>query len=224
VRERKNRVFSFQIRRRKKTQNRKKKKKTHLSFFFFFFFFLSATPPTPQLQNTGGLIAHLTKIIERKGHAVVCVAEGAGQDLLTGAATAGGVNIERDASGNPILADVGPWLKSELKKGIPLADIKLIDPSYTIRSVVANSADRVLCKVLAHNAVHAAFAGYSGVTVGLVNTHYVYLPTPLLILAPRRVDPRSKAWNRLRSSLKQPSLLGDGDGESEWEVEDEYSK
>lgn len=86
--------------------------------------------------------------------------------------------------------------------------------------MAANSADRVLCKVLAHNAVHAAFAGYSGVTVGLVNTHYVYLPTPLLILAPRRVDPRSKAWNRLRSSLKQPSLLGDGD--SEWEYEDEY--
>lgn len=65
-------------------------------------------------------------------------------------------------------------------------------------------------------------AGYSGVTVGLVNTHYVYLPTPLLILAPRRVDPRSKMWNRLRSSLKQPSLVGDGDGEfDEWE-DDEY--
>ena len=182
----------------------------------------SKTTFSQKKKKTGGLIAHLTKLIERKGHAVVCVAEGAGQDLLSGAATAGGgaVNVERDASGNPILADVGPWLKSELKKGIPEADVKLIDPSYTIRSVAANSADRVLCKVLAHNAVHAAFAGYSGVTVGLVNTHYVYLPTPLLILAPRRVDPRSKAWNRLRSSLKQPSLLGDGD--SEWEYEDEY--
>jgi len=31
-------------------------------------------------------------------------------------------------------------------------------------------------QVLAHNAVHAAFAGYTGVTVGLVNTHHVYLP------------------------------------------------
>lgn len=154
----------------------------------------------------------------------MCVAEGAGQDLLSGgAAGAGGpaATVERDASGNPILADVGPWLKAELKKGIPEADVKLIDPSYTIRSVAANSADRVLCKVLAHNAVHAAFAGYSGVTVGLVNTHYVYLPTPLLILAPRRVDPRSKAWNRLRSSLKQPSLLGDGDGDSEWEYDED---
>lgn len=183
-------------------------------------FFFPINRHLEKKPKTGGLIAHLTKLIERKGHAVVCVAEGAGQDLLSGAAAA---TAERDASGNPILADVGPWLKSELKKGIPEADVKLIDPSYTIRSVAANSADRVLCKVLAHNAVHAAFAGYSGVTVGLVNTHYVYLPTPLLILAPRRVDPRSKAWNRLRSSLKQPSLLGDGD-DSEWETEDEFGR
>ena len=202
-----------------------KKKKKKLTFFRTFFFSKQSSPEN-QKKKTGGLIAHLTKLIERKGHAVVCVAEGAGQDLLSGAASAAGgsTNVERDASGNPILSDVGPWLKSELKRGIPGADVKLIDPSYTIRSVAANSADRVLCKVLAHNAVHAAFAGYSGVTVGLVNTHYVYLPTPLLILAPRRVDPRSKAWNRLRSSLKQPSLLGDGDGESEWEYEDEYGK
>ena len=204
---------------------KKKEKKTHV-FSNIFFFKKIFTLKQKKKKKTGGLIAHLTKLIERKGHAVVCVAEGAGQDLLSGAASAAGgsTNVERDASGNPILSDVGPWLKSELKRGIPGADVKLIDPSYTIRSVAANSADRVLCKVLAHNAVHAAFAGYSGVTVGLVNTHYVYLPTPLLILAPRRVDPRSKAWNRLRSSLKQPSLLGDGDGESEWEYEDEYGK
>ncbi len=44
-----------------------------------------------------------------------------------------------------------------------------------------------LVQVLAHNAVHAAFAGYTGVTVGLVNTHYVYLPIPVVIQAPRKV-------------------------------------
>ena len=35
--------------------------------------------------------------------------------------------------------------------------------------------------------MHAAFAGFTGVTVGLVNTHYVYLPIPLVIQSPRRV-------------------------------------
>ena len=66
-------------------------------------------------------------------------------------------------------------------------------------------------QVLAHNAVHAAFAGYTGVTVGLVNTHYVYLPIPVVIQAPRRVDPRGKTWNRLRASIGQPNFVNSED-------------
>ena len=42
-------------------------------------------------------------------------------------------------------------------------------------------------QILAHNAVHAAFAGYTGVTTGLVNTHYVLLPIPVVISTARRV-------------------------------------
>jgi 6-phosphofructokinase 1 len=49
------------------------------------------------------------------------------------------------------------------------------------------ASDPFCVQVLAHNAVHAAFAGYTGVTVGLVNTHYVYLPIPVIIQAPRKV-------------------------------------
>jgi 6-phosphofructokinase 1 len=55
-----------------------------------------------------------------------------------------------------------------------------------VTSIPTTSNDRIYCKVLAHNAVHAAFAGYTGITVGLVNTHYVYLPIPVIIEAPRR--------------------------------------
>lgn len=62
-------------------------------------------------------------------------------------------------------------------------------------------------QVLAHNAVHGAFAGYTGITVGLVNTHYVYLPIPTVIQAPRKVDPRGKAWNRLRAAIGQPNFV-----------------
>lgn len=32
-------------------------------------------------------------------------------------------------------------------------------------------------------------AGFTGLTVGLVNTHYVYLPIPVVIQAPRKVSP-----------------------------------
>ncbi|KAL4423922.1 hypothetical protein ABPG75_001223 [Micractinium tetrahymenae] len=160
-------------------------------------------PEVPfKLAGENGMLAYLEKVLTEKGHAVVCVAEGAGQDIL-------GAEDDRkcDASGNPILKDVGPWLKSEIKKYFKDADVKYIDPSYLIRSIPTISGDRIYCKVLAHNAVHAAFAGYTGVTMGLVNTHYCYLPIRTVIQAPRRVDPRGKTWNRLRVSIGQPNFV-----------------
>lgn len=45
------------------------------------------------------------------------------------------------------------------------------------RSIPTIAGDRVYCKMLAHGAVHGAFAGFTGITVGLVNTHYCYLPS-----------------------------------------------
>jgi hypothetical protein len=44
------------------------------------------------------------------------------------------------------------------------------------------------------------------VTVGLMNTHYAYLPIPMVIAAPRTVDPRGKMWNRLRAAIGQPNF------------------
>jgi len=155
------------------------------------------------LDGDKGLCKYLERVLENKGHCVVCVAEGAGQDLLEADAGRAGAT---DASGNPILQDVGMFLKAELKRHFKDADIKYIDPSYIIRSIPTTSNDRIYCKILAHNAVHAAFAGYTGITVGLVNTHYVYLPIPVIIQAPRRIDPRGKMWNRLRASIGQPNF------------------
>ena len=164
-------------------------------------------PEVPfKLEGPTGLLAYLERVLETKGHAVVCVAEGAGQDILDDHS-----NGATDASGNPILQDIGLFMRDRLKahfKGVPGgADVKYIDPSYIIRSIPTTSNDRIYCKVLAHNAVHAAFAGYTGVTTGLVNTHYVYLPIPVIIAAPRRVDPRGKGWNRLRASIGQPNFV-----------------
>ncbi|BDA40893.1 ATP-dependent 6-phosphofructokinase 5, chloroplastic [Coccomyxa sp. Obi] len=159
------------------------------------------------LEGSKGLFAYLERVLEQRGHAVVCVAEGAGQDILAKGEQG------TDASGNPILQDVGVWMKGELKKHFKEADIKFIEPSYMIRSTPTISSDRIYCKVLAHNAVHAAFAGYTGVTVGLVNTHYVYLPIPVVIQAPRKVDPRGKTWNRLRASIGQPNFVHEGESQ-----------
>jgi 6-phosphofructokinase len=112
------------------------------------------------LYGESGMFAFLEKVLSERGHAVVCVAEGAGQEqLLSG-------EQKTDASGNPILRDVGTWLKSEIKAAFKDADIKYIDPSYLIRSIPTISGDRIYCKILAHNAVHAAFAGYTGGRAG----------------------------------------------------------
>lgn len=160
-------------------------------------------PEVPfQLQGDHGLLAYLGRVLEEKGHCVLCVAEGAGQELLEDQSHNGGT----DASGNPILKDIGLFLKAEIKAHFKDADIKYIDPTYMIRAIPTTSNDRIYCKILAHNAVHAAFAGFTGVTVGLVNTHYVYLPIPVIIQAPRRVDPRGKMWNRLRAAIGQPNF------------------
>ncbi len=101
---------------------------------------------------------------------------------------------------------MGAWLKSEIKANLEDVDVKYIDPSYLIRSVVSTSTDRIYCRMLANGAVHAAFAGYTGITVGLVNTHFVYLPIPAVIQMTRRVDPTGELWNRLRSSIGQPNF------------------
>lgn len=162
-------------------------------------------PEVPfSLKGEKGLFKYLEKVLAERGHAVICIAEGAGQDLISDRPkNTDETEAETDASGNPILKDVGTWLRSQIKKNVHDVDLKYIDPSYLIRSIPTTSTDRIYCKVLAHNAVHAAFSGFTGVVVGLVNTHYVLLPIPVVIQQARRVDPNGKQWNRLRASIGQ---------------------
>ncbi|XP_047310646.1 ATP-dependent 6-phosphofructokinase 5, chloroplastic-like [Impatiens glandulifera] len=157
-----------------------------------------------QLHGPHGVLRHLKYLIETKGSAVVCVAEGAGQEFLP-------KTDSKDASGNVVLGDIGVYLSQETKKyfkeiGVH-ADVKYIDPTYMIRAGRANASDGILCAVLGQNAVHGAFAGYSGITVGICNTHYVYLPIPEVIAYPRMVDPNSRMWHRCLTATGQPDFL-----------------
>lgn len=153
------------------------------------------------LQGESGLLAYVQGLLDKRGHCVVCIAEGAGQDLLQD------TELGKDASGNTILADVGPWLRDQFKQACKGSDVKYIDPSYIIRTTPTISGDRIYCRILAHNAVHGAFAGLTGIMVGLVNTHYVYLPIPTVISAPRTVDPNGKMYNRMRAAIGQPKFV-----------------
>lgn len=156
------------------------------------------------LEGPYGVLRHLEHLIQTKGSAVVCVAEGAGQDLLQKSGAT-------DASGYVVLGDIGVHIQQQIKKhfkGVDVpVDVKYIDPTYMIRACRANASDAILCTVLGQNAVHGAFAGYSGITVGICNTHYVNLPIPEVITSPRFVDPNSRMWHRCLTSTGQPDFL-----------------
>eukprot|EP00887_Chlorella_sp_A99_P007776 scaffold20.g7776.t1 len=148
------------------------------------------------------LCEFVKSILDRKSYCVVCLAEGAGQNIMEDGKHGSGT----DASGNPILQDIGVFLRDVFKKRFPGVDTKYIDPSYMIRSIPTITTDRIYCKVLGQGAVHGAFAGYTDFTVGLVNTHYVFLPTTTIIQSARTVDPRGRQWNRLKTAINQPDL------------------
>uniref|UniRef100_A0A7S4E1K3 Phosphofructokinase domain-containing protein n=1 Tax=Lotharella globosa TaxID=91324 RepID=A0A7S4E1K3_9EUKA len=144
----------------------------------------------------------------RKNHAVVVVAEGAGATLCSKEDQLG-----TDKSGNPILPDVGVWLKQQIKdymkkEGIS-HNLKYIDPTYMIRSVPADADDQLLCTLLANHAVHGAMAGFSGFTVGKLNHKFVYVPISEVTKKSRRVDIKSRQYSRMLLNTGQPDLTPD---------------
>ena len=146
----------------------------------------------------------LQERLHRKHHAVIVVAEGAGQDLMeeTGA---------RDASGNVRLTDVGYFLKAEIEKHLERTGIdftlKYIDPGYTIRSMPANPSDSVFCLLLGHNAVHAAMAGRTDMVVGFWKNQFTHVPIPLAASTRKRIDPESRLWKNVLASTGQPTEM-----------------
>ncbi len=153
--------------------------------------------------NVPVLLAHLKRKLLHKRHAVIVIAEGAGADILESTS-------EKDKSGNPVLPDVGRWLKTQItdyfsEEKIEVS-LKYIDPTYMIRAVPPNASDAIYCGVLGQNSVHASMAGYTCFTTALVNTHYCYIPIDALIESARTVDPAGKWWHRLIDSTGQPDF------------------
>jgi 6-phosphofructokinase 1 len=158
------------------------------------------------LDGENGLLALLEKRLERRGHAVIIVAEGAGQELIP--------DVDgRDASGNRKLGDIGVFLKQKINEhfdslGIDFT-LKYIDPSYIIRSAVAVPTDSVYCSRLGHNAVHAAMAGKTELIVGMVNDHFVHIPIATAVSERKRVEPEGNLWRDVLESTHQPVRMGD---------------
>lgn len=159
------------------------------------------------IDGPKGLLAALEARLSNRGHAVIVVAEGAGQKFFTN------VGEQRDASGNIRLNDIGPFLRDAIKahfekKNLPL-NIKYIDPSYMIRSLPANGNDSVFCGFLGRDAVHAGMAGKTKLIIGHWNNHFVHLPMAATVGKRKQVRPRGKLWTTVLESTGQPLMKND---------------
>jgi 6-phosphofructokinase 1 len=148
-------------------------------------------------------LAALKERMVQKSHAVIAVAEGAGQDLLQADPEA------RDVSGNVKLRDIGPFLREKIetffkKEAIPIV-VRYFDPSYQVRSRPANTEDAVLCDLYARHAVHAAMAGKTGVVIGFLHERFIHVPIELLATKTKRLDPASGWWRSVLAATGQPA-------------------
>jgi len=167
-------------------------------------------PEVPlRLDGEKGFLRALEQRLEERAHAVVVVAEGAGQDLCVD--TAGGA-AATDASGNVRLKDIGHVLRDRInhhfkERGTELT-LKYIDPSYQIRSVPASPSDSVFCWNLARNAVHAAMAGNTELLIGRWHGRFVHVPLPLATRFRKQVDINEDLWMSVIESTGQSVSFG----------------
>jgi 6-phosphofructokinase 1 len=160
------------------------------------------------LEGSYGLLRALEKRLADRKHAVIVVAEGAGQKFFENEKS------ELDASGNIRLKDIGVYFKNRIanyfaKKGIEVS-IKYIDPSYMIRSLPANPNDRVFCNFLGRNSVHAGMAGKTSMLIGHWNNQFVHVPMKLIAGKRKKVDPKGSLWRSALEATGQGSLKNKG--------------
>jgi 6-phosphofructokinase 1 len=164
-------------------------------------------PEVPfDMNGEKGFLNALEKRLIKSGHCVILVAEGAGQDIIRKDNEA----MEKDASGNIRLLDVGSFLKMQIEEYFKIKEIeinlKYIDPSYTIRSVPANASDSIYCGALGQYAVHAGMAGKTSMLVGLIKDEYVHLPF-LMVSSGSKVNPEGNIWMRVLETTGQPPSM-----------------
>ncbi|MCF8113443.1 MAG: ATP-dependent 6-phosphofructokinase [Desulfotignum sp.] len=157
------------------------------------------------LYGKTGFLQALENRIKSRNHAVVIVAEGAGQNFFE--------NREKkyDPSGNIVLQDIGLFLKEKITawfkaKDIPVS-LKYIDPAYIIRSLAANANDSVFCGLLGRDAVHAGMAGKTKLLISFWNNHYVHVPMEASAGRQKRLDPNGRLWQSVLEATGQDAYF-----------------
>ncbi len=162
-------------------------------------------PENPfDLNGPNGLLENLKHRILDRGHAVILVAEGAGQNLQDATG-------EKDASGNVKFTDIGVFLKETIttyfkEQGIEMS-LKYIDPSYIIRSAPANPNDSIYCSRLGAHAVHAAMSGKTQALISMINNKFVHIPIKVAVSERNHVNTEGALWRDVLENTRQPRSM-----------------
>ena len=146
-----------------------------------------------------------------KTHAVIAVAEGAGQELFKDQ------EERRDASGNILKNDIGEFLTRKIKEHFDKVgkevNIKYFDPSYMVRSIPAKGTDAIFCFQLAESAVHAGMAGKTDMVVGSMNEQFSHVPIEYAVNERKKIDPNGTFWHAVLGATRQQDYFsGKGKG------------
>ncbi len=160
-------------------------------------------PEVPfDLEGANGLLRHLKSCIEQRGHAVIVVAEGAGQEFFAESSR------DKDKGGNLLYKDIGTFLRDRInaffrQEKIDI-NLKYIDPSYMIRAARPIATDAFYCARLGTYAVHAAMAGKTSVLISYWNSTFVHLPIAAAVTARRTISPGGTLWRHVIEATTQP--------------------
>jgi len=158
-----------------------------------------------ELVGANGLLTHLYRRLKARKHAVVVVAEGAGQHLFDDGSVESSAT---DPSGNVRLKDIGILMRERISEYFRLMDVsftlKYIDPSYLIRSAPASASDSLFAGILGQMAVHAGMAGKTSVFVGYWNDKFTYVPLDAAVSTTKRMDPEGNFWQSVVECTGQP--------------------
>ena len=160
------------------------------------------------LFGANGLLTHVYRRLKARRHAVIVVAEGAGQHLFQADAQA---STDTDASGNQRFRDIGILLRDRITQYLKLMKVtfslKYIDPSYLIRSAPATPSDSLFAGTLGQMAAHAAMAGKTGVFVGYWNNQFTHVPIAAAVARTKRLDPNGNFWQSVVECTGQPRKM-----------------
>ncbi|WP_407451989.1 ATP-dependent 6-phosphofructokinase [Fibrobacter sp.] len=146
-----------------------------------------------------------------KTHAVIVVAEGAGQELFKDQPE------RKDASGNILKNDIGEFLTRKIKEHFDKVgkevNIKYFDPSYMVRSIPAQGTDAIFCFQLAEAAVHAGMAGKTDMVVGSMNNAFSHVPIEYAVSERKKINPNGVLWHAVLGITRQQDYFsGKGKG------------